>query len=424
MRHLQAGVVSRRWLLVGAASAAGSIQLTFDLAGAHAAPTPAPAMPLLFPGNNLQEPDLDVAPEDYQCVMGLRPHRTGGVRLEMAGPIETGHGKKYLIHNYGHGGAGITLSFGCADIVQEWVAKLTTELKKQKIVPSVAVLGCGVIGLTTASELRRKWPHLKIAVYAPDLDIKKTTSFLAGGQFEPSGIFREYLKEGGPPIATLHDYLRRSYDRIAQIVKAKQGDAYGIAFRRNFTLEDGSEGFDKGTPLDVVPAPKIGKLPFKNLNDEGREYRSWLINPKILLPKLMSDLKKSGTEFHQQTFAGKDDFNNKLQDNTIKENIVINCTGLASRELFGDDNVHAIKGHLVILKNKAKLAYFFSGGCEKNDKDKIAYMFARQEDIVIGGSYITCDSESCHESDDDIKKAGKVLLERMRNVFNGNAHNC
>lgn len=42
--------------------------------------------------------------------VGLRPARTGGIRLE----AEQVQDKQFLIHNYGHGGAGITLSWGCA----------------------------------------------------------------------------------------------------------------------------------------------------------------------------------------------------------------------------------------------------------------------------------------------------------------------
>jgi D-amino-acid oxidase len=41
---------------------------------------------------------------------GLRPARENGVRLEV--DADTG-----VIHNYGHGGAGVTLSWGCADAV-------------------------------------------------------------------------------------------------------------------------------------------------------------------------------------------------------------------------------------------------------------------------------------------------------------------
>jgi len=41
---------------------------------------------------------------------------------------------------------------------------------------SVAVIGSGVIGLTVASELRRQWPRLGIAVYAKELDVRRRTA--------------------------------------------------------------------------------------------------------------------------------------------------------------------------------------------------------------------------------------------------------
>ena len=47
--------------------------------------------------------------------VGLRPYRKSGVRLE-AGRMTDG---RTIIHNYGHGGAGFTLSWGCARTVLE-----------------------------------------------------------------------------------------------------------------------------------------------------------------------------------------------------------------------------------------------------------------------------------------------------------------
>jgi D-amino-acid oxidase len=44
--------------------------------------------------------------------VGLRPSRPDGVRLELDTVALSG---SWLIHNYGHGGAGITLSWGCAE---------------------------------------------------------------------------------------------------------------------------------------------------------------------------------------------------------------------------------------------------------------------------------------------------------------------
>ncbi len=50
---------------------------------------------------------------------GLRPGRTGGIRLEPT--VEEG---KAVVHNYGHGGAGVALSWGCALRVREIINTL------------------------------------------------------------------------------------------------------------------------------------------------------------------------------------------------------------------------------------------------------------------------------------------------------------
>jgi D-amino-acid oxidase len=47
--------------------------------------------------------------------VGLRPFRKSGVRLEK-GKLSDG---RTVIHNYGHGGSGFTLSWGCAENVFE-----------------------------------------------------------------------------------------------------------------------------------------------------------------------------------------------------------------------------------------------------------------------------------------------------------------
>ena len=148
----------------------------------------------------------------------------GGVCLKLEDePIPSRFGSKFLIHNYGHGGAGITLSFGCASVVADHVQVLIRDMRRSRMRPSVAVIGSGVIGLTVAAELRRRWRKIPITIYAKELDVRKTTSFMAGGQFGPSGIGqnirrktkRTYLPiiSGGRAVGSSNFRIHREHTR-------------------------------------------------------------------------------------------------------------------------------------------------------------------------------------------------------------------
>ena len=52
-------------------------------------------------------------------------------------------------------------------------------------------------------------------MYTKELDVRKTTSYMAGGQFGPSGIGAEYETEEEQNV--LADYLRRSSRRIIEL---------------------------------------------------------------------------------------------------------------------------------------------------------------------------------------------------------------
>ena len=73
-------------------------------------------------------PSMKVAPIDNVWV-GLRPGRTP-LRLDS----EVRHGK-LMIHNYGHGGSGVTLAMGCADDVLQnhIIPNLNKEFKLAEI---------------------------------------------------------------------------------------------------------------------------------------------------------------------------------------------------------------------------------------------------------------------------------------------------
>src|SRR4029079_10969735 len=105
-----------------------------------------------------------------RTVVGLRPFRPSGfvVRAEKLDAHT-------LIHNYGHGGGGMTMSWG--------TAHLATELALAGGQTRAAVLGCGGVGLATARLLQRR--GFAVTIYAKDLP-PNTTSNIAGAQWSPA----------------------------------------------------------------------------------------------------------------------------------------------------------------------------------------------------------------------------------------------
>ena len=93
-----------------------------------------------------------------RTVTGLRPFRPSGfvVRTES---IEG----KTIVHNYGHGGGGITLSWGTAHLAVEQA--LPTNARR------MAVLGAGAVGLATARLLQEH--GVEVTIYAKDLPYQK-----------------------------------------------------------------------------------------------------------------------------------------------------------------------------------------------------------------------------------------------------------
>src|SRR3954468_10312807 len=90
-----------------------------------------------IPGTNCL-PRVNVSADRItRTICGLRPYRPSGfvVRGEKIGD-------SLVVHNYGHGGAGITLSWG--------TSKLAVDLGAQGNSGPAAVIGCGVVGLSTA----------------------------------------------------------------------------------------------------------------------------------------------------------------------------------------------------------------------------------------------------------------------------------
>jgi glycine/D-amino acid oxidase-like deaminating enzyme len=324
------------------------------------------------------------AEREIRTVAGLRPYRPSGfvVRTERIGD-------RIVIHNYGHGGGGITLSWG--------TARLAVDMVPPEHRDGVGVLGCGAVGLATARLLQES--GRAVTVYAKDLP-PNTTSDIAGGQWFPFFVSEhtrrtpEFLKQ----FVAASEFAYRRYQLLT-------GARYGVRWMRNYVL--GNESWTE-TGLLGRQGPLRAMLPelrdlspsehpfagFKNV----RQFDGMMIEPPIYLAALLDEVRAAGAAIRVTELRDRESLR------ALPERVFINCTGLGARALFGDDELVPLKGQLTFLLPQPEVRYAVLRGD--------LYMFPRSDGILLGGTH-----ESGVWSLDPDPAAKERILSRHRAFF-------
>ena len=298
-------------------------------------------------------PKVDVsAARVIRTVAGLRPYRAGGfvVRAEALG-------EKRLVHNYGHGGSGITLSWG--------TSRLALDLGLPGHQGPVAVLGAGIVGLTMARLVQEA--GFAVTLYAAALP-PQTTSNIAGGQWHPTGLYkRDQVNDAW--LAQFRAAMDYSWRRF-QIMT---GDEYGVRWLTTYQeLGEDKPGDDPATAHEVdAMTLGPGEHPFPV--DRVRRFKTMYAEVGHLLRQLIRDVQIAGGRFVVRRFADRSEVA------ALPETLVFNCTGLGAGKLFGDAMIEPVRGQLAILLPQPEIQYAFLGD--------MGYMFPRGDGIVCGGSY-------------------------------------
>ena len=285
-----------------------------------------------------------------RTVAGLRPYRASGfvVRAEALGD-------KRLVHNYGHGGAGITLSWGSS--------KLATDLGLPGHRGSVAVLGSGVMGLSTARLAQEA--GFPVTIYTAALP-PDTTSNVAGGQFHPFGFFRE-----GSATSEFKAQYLRALDYSWRRFQIMVGDDYGIRWLPTYVETNSPDA------REIANFPPINRMlgmaehPFPL--DSVLRYDTMYVETGRYLRQMLRDFHIAGGKIEVRRLAA-------LQDViSLNESLIFNCTGLGARDLFGDQELQAVRGQLAILEPQPEVRYAALG--------RFGYMFPRPDGIILGGTF-------------------------------------
>ena len=296
-------------------------------------------------------------------VVGLRPYRPSGFVVDAKR-----FGSKLLVHNYGHGGGGVTLSWGTASLALDLLRDFL--IARNLARPThFAVLGCGVSGLSTARLLQRRFQNGPgtVTIYAKDLP-PDTTSNIAGAWWSPTSVY----ETATPKFNEQFRQASRISNRAFQLLV---GSEYGVRWIDTFELmrQEASLGRELPGGNDLYPQIETHRDPDNYFGFPFvRQYMSMLIEPSIYLSALLRDFYVAGGRVVVKEFKSRE------QIARLREPVVFNCTGLGSRALFDDEELIPVRGQLEVLVPQPEIDYaYLSSG----------YMFPRRDGIILGGTW-------------------------------------
>jgi glycine/D-amino acid oxidase-like deaminating enzyme len=301
-------------------------------------------------------------------VVGLRPYRPDGFRVATE-PL----GQKLLIHNYGHGGAGVTLSWGTASLAVDLVEpflQTASRGRRQRTPLRFAVLGCGVNGLSTARLLQRRFQNGPgtVTIYAKNLP-PETTSNIAGAFWYPTSSYDSEVVT--PQFTEQFRNACRISNRAFQLLV---GAEYGVRWIECFDLQ--REAFNREIVggSELYPQLQVHRDPDQYFGFPFvREFSSMMIEPNVYLPALLRDFYVAGGKLVVK------EFRSRAEVSHLNEQVIFNCTGLGAGALFGDATLEPVRGQVEVLLPQPEVDY-----CYLSDS---GYMFPRQDGIILGGTF-------------------------------------
>ena len=282
----------------------------------------------------------------FDVTVCLRPFRAAGPRLDTEEI-----GDVFVVHNYGHGGSGWSLSWGSGAIA---VGKAMSKSPRK-----VAVIGCGALGLTSAILAQRA--GAQVTIYAKDR-LPQARSARATGSWTPdSRIALESV--AGPAFGELWEQMARTSFKTYRSYLGLPGNP--VMWSDRYSVHD-------APTIDRAPRPP-GMLDFAEYGDRISDLvPGWETLPAGATPfqapvvrrssamqfniadyghTLISDFLMGGGRIEQR------EFHSPAEIAALPEKVVINCPGYGGRALWKDESITPVRGQIQWLIPQAEVTY-------------------------------------------------------------------
>lgn len=253
-------------------------------------------------------------------------------------------------------------------------------------IPKVLLLGAGVSGLSTAILLRQAGYDVRI--WARDLPPDTTSNRAAA-------IWYPYLAQ---PREKALRWAAASYAYFADHLVPDP--ASGVSFQTMteiFSEPQPDPWWQSAVPV-AVERPAADELPSGYV--DAYRFRGLLIETDIYMPFLLESFRALGGQIEKREI-------NNMDEVLDGADIVVNCTGLGSRDLLGDEELYPVRGQMLRVRSTAICETIF----DDTGPNALGLVVSRGDDLMLGGT------TQAHDWNLDAEPAdSETILKRARAI--------
>lgn len=223
----------------------------------------------------------------------------------------------------------------------------------------VAVIGAGVVGLSTAVLLREAGFDARVLAAAPP---PQTTSAVAAAIWYPYKASPEDRIIGwGKHAFDVFEDL--SYDPETGVLMRDGVELHPAPAPEPFWAS-AVPGVRRCKPEELPPGRR-----------DGHAFTVPVIEMPMYLHYLVRRLEASGGSIERREVSSV--------ENVAREaRAVVNCSGLGARELVGDKSMNPIRGQIVRVRNPGLTRFIL----DDDNPAGVTYIVPRSEDCILGGT--------------------------------------
>lgn len=275
----------------------------------------------------------------------------------------------------------------------------------------IVVVGAGVIGLTTALQLKKSNKSFDITVvanYLPgDYNITYTSPFAGANWHSFASLEDKKLQEIDKP--GYFEFLKLAEDPRSGVWKKPNALFYTQAAMNSVNGDKSqlASWFDEMANTRDLSSEELAPGTVY-----GHEFDGVVISVPIYLPYLVQRCLEAGIQVRRVPAVQHIDQARELHHSGLPAKLVINCTGLTASSIKGVDdpaNNYPVKGQVVVVRNHIDKVVSVSG----SEENEMLYIFPRKEGgAIIGGCFL----KDNWDATEDLALTQRILQRALKYV--------